>query len=51
MESKYTVQLTVTDPTVTEIFYFCHIHDAMSGRYDVGCMHVIEREVDSNRYI
>lgn len=33
METEYTVELTVTDPTVTEIFYFCHIHNGMSGRY------------------
>lgn len=32
MESEYTVELTVTDANVTEIFYFCHIHNAMSGR-------------------
>lgn len=32
METEYTVELTVTDPTVTEIFYFCHIHNLMSGR-------------------
>lgn len=32
LESAYTVELTVTDPNVTEIFYFCHIHNGMSGR-------------------
>ncbi|CAM9751235.1 unnamed protein product, partial [Choristocarpus tenellus] len=32
MENEYTVNLTVTDPEVTEIFYFCHIHNQMSGR-------------------
>ncbi|CAM9620405.1 unnamed protein product [Chrysoparadoxa australica] len=31
-ETQYTVQLTVTDPDVNEIFYFCHIHNGMSGR-------------------
>lgn len=34
LRSNYTVELTVTDPDVTEIFYFCHIHDNMSGRCD-----------------
>lgn len=33
MENQYTVNLTVTDEDVTEIFYFCHIHNFMSGRY------------------
>ena len=32
LEQNYTVNLTFTDPDVTEIFYFCHIHDEMSGR-------------------
>lgn len=32
MEKNYTVNLTVTDPSTTEIFYFCHIHNEMSGR-------------------
>ena len=32
---KFTVQLTVTDPAVGDIFYFCHIHDGMSGRIKV----------------
>ena len=32
LTKNYTVNLTVTDATVTEIFYFCHIHNAMSGR-------------------
>ncbi|CAN0564020.1 unnamed protein product, partial [Ectocarpus sp. 12 AP-2014] len=32
LETNYTVELTVTDPDVTEIFYFCHIHNGMSGR-------------------
>eukprot|EP00903_Cladosiphon_okamuranus_P021168 g19444.t1 len=35
MESEYTVELTVTDPDVTEIFYFCHIHNLMSGRINI----------------
>lgn len=33
VQNEFTVELTVTDPTVTEIFYFCHIHAGMSGRY------------------
>lgn len=32
LETVYTVELTVTDPDVSEIFYFCHIHNGMSGR-------------------
>ena len=32
LEQNYAVNLTVTDPDVTEIFYFCHIHNGMSGR-------------------
>jgi hypothetical protein len=31
MGSKYQVNLTITDPNVKEIFYFCHIHNKMSG--------------------
>eukprot|EP00752_Nemacystus_decipiens_P006571 g5917.t1 len=41
METEYTVELTVTDPTVTEIFYFCHIHNGMSGR-----IYIVDAEGD-----
>ncbi|CAM9200341.1 unnamed protein product [Discosporangium mesarthrocarpum] len=39
--SNYTVQITVTDPSVTEIFYFCHIHNEMSGR-----IHIVDQAGD-----
>eukprot|EP00511_Aplanochytrium_stocchinoi_P002582 CAMPEP_0204829514 /NCGR_PEP_ID=MMETSP1346-20131115/7744_1 /ASSEMBLY_ACC=CAM_ASM_000771 /TAXON_ID=215587 /ORGANISM="Aplanochytrium stocchinoi, Strain GSBS06" /LENGTH=445 /DNA_ID=CAMNT_0051959391 /DNA_START=35 /DNA_END=1372 /DNA_ORIENTATION=- len=32
---NFTVGLKVTDPATTEIFYFCHIHNGMSGRIKV----------------
>jgi len=34
-QKQYMVKLTVTDPNVTEIFYFCHIHSLMSGRIKI----------------
>eukprot|EP01063_Lacrimia_lanifica_P019962 TRINITY_DN27358_c0_g1_i1.p2 TRINITY_DN27358_c0_g1~~TRINITY_DN27358_c0_g1_i1.p2 ORF type:complete len:407 (+),score=157.84 TRINITY_DN27358_c0_g1_i1:55-1275(+) len=34
-EKQYEVRLTVTDPDVSDFFYFCHIHDNMSGRVKV----------------
>lgn len=34
LEQNYTVNLTVTDPDVREIFYFCHIHNKMSARFE-----------------
>ncbi|CAM9993977.1 unnamed protein product, partial [Ectocarpus sp. 13 AM-2016] len=42
LETNYTVELTVTDPDVTEIFYFCHIHNGMSGR-----IHIVDAEGDA----
>lgn len=33
LEYNFTVNLTVTDSDVTEIFYFCHIHNEMSARF------------------
>jgi len=35
MDNKYQVNLTITDPNVKEIFYFCHIHNKMSGRIKI----------------
>merc|ERR1711865_772882 len=33
---NFSVQLTISDETYTEdLFYFCHIHDGMSGRIKV----------------
>ena len=33
LEASYSVTLTITDTTyANDIFYFCHIHDGMSGR-------------------
>lgn len=29
---KYNVRLTITDPKTAEIYYFCHIHNWMTGR-------------------
>ncbi|CAM9857863.1 unnamed protein product, partial [Ectocarpus sp. 12 AP-2014] len=42
LETNYTVELTVTDPDVTEIFYFCHIHNGMSGR-----IYIVDAEGDT----
>ncbi|CAN0269391.1 unnamed protein product, partial [Hapterophycus canaliculatus] len=42
LESVYTVELTVTDVNVTEIFYFCHIHNGMSGR-----IYIVDAEGDT----
>jgi len=32
---NFTVDVTITDPATTEFFYFCHIHDRMSGRVKI----------------
>jgi hypothetical protein len=31
MKHQYSVVLTITDTKTPEIFYFCHIHNYMSG--------------------
>ncbi|CAK9012802.1 Hypothetical protein SCF082_LOCUS11658 [Durusdinium trenchii] len=34
-EGNFTVDVTITDDNTTELFYFCHIHNKMSGRIKV----------------
>jgi len=33
---SYEINLTINDPNTTEIFYFCHIHNKMSGRIRIN---------------
>lgn len=34
-EGNFTVEVKITDPATTEIFYFCHIHNDMSARIKI----------------
>lgn len=34
-QGNFTVDVTITDPGTTEIFYFCHIHRKMSARIKI----------------
>eukprot|EP00121_Abeoforma_whisleri_P000257 Awhi_evm2s231 len=45
ISNLYSVQLSVTDPDVKEIFYFCHVHNKMSGR-----IIIVDSEGDSENY-
>jgi hypothetical protein len=35
LEHDFTVNVTITEPVTTELFYFCHIHNKMSGRIKI----------------
>eukprot|EP00121_Abeoforma_whisleri_P014133 Awhi_evm1s13035 len=45
LRNSYFVDLKVTDPNVQEIFYFCHVHNKMSGR-----IYIVESEGDSQNH-
>ena len=32
---NFTIELTISDPATTELFYFCHIHEDMSARIKI----------------
>jgi len=34
-KNQYNVKLTISDQSTSDIFYFCHLHDNMSGRIKV----------------
>lgn len=45
----FQVEVTITDSATTELFYFCHIHNEMSGRIKV--LDSSNNEIDSNNNI